>query len=156
MKRMNMNQKFFPALLACVLAVALCAIAPARAEAKLTVTLVNKTDATVSVALGWVSEGGENDGDRSKGWWNVEPGKKRTFSVSYSPVCGYFWYARSLGGKRSWAGTSGNAFWIHPEKPFETHPDKPIRGGRRLYFRPLNEKSTGAGNATATLTFAVK
>lgn len=142
-------------LLSVCLAVALCAFAPDRAEADLTVTLVNKTDATVSVALAWVSEGGENDGDRSKGWWNVEPDAKRTITVDYSPVCGYFWYARSLGGKRSWAAKDGNAFWIHPEKSFETHPDKPICGGRRLYFRPLDVKSK-EGSATATLTFAVK
>ena len=55
----------------------------ARIEAmkpKLSVTLVNKTDAKVFVALarGAQFQGVDEKNDLSKGWWSVEPGETKT------------------------------------------------------------------------------
>ncbi len=127
----------------------------------LLITLTNKTDARVFVAIGVMSEGGEDDGDYSRGWWGVAPGETKTLRPDvYSPVCGYSFYATSLGGKRVWSSKEGNTFWIHPSETFKTHPDHPIQGGKQVMFRYLSvdtvERSDGDYDGKASITFALK
>jgi uncharacterized membrane protein len=120
----------------------------------LVVTLANKTDAPVYVAIGAISGGGESDGDFAKGWWRVDPGQTKNVSVGfYSPVYEYFYYASSMGGKRLWRGKSdGATFWIHPTKAFNSHPDRKIAGGKRVDFRHMGVSTNGK----AKLTFTVR
>ena len=106
-----------------------------------TVKLANKTDAKIFVALAQVSEGGEDSGDRVRGWFAVNPGKTRTVKFgNYSPVMSYFYYATSKGGKRVWGGKKGDhAFWIHPKNAFNVTKNKKVKDGKRVYFRRLGD-----------------
>ena len=154
----HMKGKFFAALLVCLLATLV--ILPARAWAEsgdLKVTVVNKTDATVSVALARC--GGEESYARAKGWWNVKPGEKRTITVEdyYSPVTdSCAWYAESMGGKRVWDAKDGEPFWVHPKKSFEVQQIKRLDGGKKVYFRSLKLNINSNMEATATLTLTAK
>ena len=156
-----MKRIFTRALLACLLAALSCAgAALAEVPDKLTVTLENKTDAKIYFALSAVSGGGINDYDYSWGWWVVQPGKKRTLKFDYSPAYHYGFYAMSPDARRVWAGRnkedkSLGEFWIQTndfKKAFKTHPDKPIKGGKQVFFRSLHESDMGK----AAITFTVK
>ncbi len=144
-------------------ALALCAFGSASPSLasdeypSLKVTLTNKTDARIAVAIASVSEGGENDGDFVCGWWNIEPGDSRTVSAGgyYSVVSGYYFYATSMGGKRIWTEKEGetyNAFWIHPSKAFRGRPFEPIKDGKHVIFRPFSPDRDGQ----IDITFVMK
>ena len=123
---------------AAALLFALAALRGAQAS-ELKITLTNDTDAKVFVAVGATSEGGENDGDFSQGWWGVEPGETKMITIDgYSPVCGYGFYAVSKGGERVWTDKEGNEYWIHPQKTFKIHPDDTLPGGKKVVFRYLS------------------
>ena len=155
----HMKGKFFAALLGCLLAALV--LLPARAWAMWEITVVNKTDATVSLALARTGEE-DDDFDCSKGWWNVEPGKKRTITPGFFGSGNAYWYAQSMGGKRVWGG-NGPAFWVHPNK-FEANPHKPLKGGKKVYFNSLTDEiyhdtatlTVDLFKYTATLTFTAK
>ena len=145
-----MKRIFTRALLVCLLVALLSGAA--RAE-PVTVKLANKTDAKIFVALAQVSEGGEDSGDRVRGWFAVNPGKTRTVKFgNYSPVMSYFYYATSKGGKRIWAGKGddGSTFQIHPTNAFNSHPDKKISGGKKVRFKHLSVSSEGKARVTFT------
>ncbi len=47
-----------------------------------------------------------------------------------------------MGGQRVWGPSDvyeaiGGEYWIHPTKAFETHPDKPVSGGKQIHFHWL-------------------
>ena len=111
----------------------------------LSVSLTNKTDATIYVALGKVSTGNNNAASLSKGWWGVEAGRTKTITFgAYSPANKYYFYAFSRGG-RVWGGNE-KSFWIHPTKAFENHHNKQISGGKEVRFgilRVSNEAKAG-------------
>ena len=130
---------------------------PVSAADKLVISMTNKTDAKVYVAIARMSSGGDDARDFSKGWWGIEPGETKTLKFSYSPVCEYGFYAKSLGGKRVWAGTKdrrlGN-FWVH-QNAFNAHPRKSLPGGKKVSFRHLNVSERGNG-ATARISFTAR
>ena len=116
------SKKFLAALLAC--AVAWMAWAPGAAFAragdnydiprhKLTVTLVNKTNATITVYLSRKEKARQSSYDSVDGPYSVEPGKKRTVSIpdmdteatpnDYNAWYQHGFYATSSAG-RVWAG----------------------------------------------------
>ncbi len=124
--------------------------------AKLSVTLVNKTDAEVFVALASQPDDG---GDAFiVGWFNVEPGKEITVPFdSFNSGASFGYYAESNGGKRVWTAKPGDAryagsFWVHPSDAFESRGGEPIDGGMEVGFRRLKVSSEGK----ATLNFTVK
>lgn len=143
--------------------VALCAVfasvAMAEIPDKLNITLDNKTDSKVFVALAGMSTGGEDEWDYSKGWWGVEPGKTRTVTIDYGPVYEYGYYAFAKDSKQVWEGSvekenNLGMFWIHPSESFNTHPNNPIKGGKKVCFRhiPVGDD----GNITLTFTGSAK
>lgn len=148
---------FSKALLVCLAVLLFAASAFASAEAdddSVTVKLANKTDAKIFVALARISTGGDDRGDKVKGWYTVNPGKTRTVKFGrYSPVNEYFFYATSKSGKRVWNGNKNNdsSFWIHPKDAFDTHPDKKISGGKKVIFRHLNVSSDGKARVNFTV-----
>ena len=148
----NVKQKLFAVLLACALA---SLGAGAALADKLSVSLTNKTDAKVFVAIAGVSTGGESSGDFSKGWYAVEPGQSRTIKFrEYSPVFEYYFYATSKGGKRVWEAKGGNgeSCWIHPKNAFESKGGRKVSGGKKVPFRHLSVGTDGK----AKINFVVK
>ncbi len=146
--------KLAAALAAIVLAIMVSAAAADARNAVVTVT--NATNQKIFIAFGAVSEGGENDNDFSKGWWGIDPGKARAINIgSYSPVYSYFYYAQSADRKHFWAGSrnkqGSQAFWIHPKKAFNIHPDGKLAGGKRILFRPFNINVNGTARLKFTL-----
>ena len=124
--------------------------------AKLSVTLVNKTDAEVFVALASQPDDG---GDAFiVGWFNVEPGKEITVPFdSFNSGASFGYYATSNDWKRVWTARPGDAryagsFWIHPTDHFEHRGGEPIDGGMEVGFRRLKVSSEGK----AALNFTVK
>lgn len=123
---------------------------------KLSVKLVNNTDADIYVALAGWKEDGEDDGSFTKGWYKVEAGKER--NVAYSGLNGVYkfgFYANS-GSKRIWTSKPGEAkyagcFWIHPQKAFDTHNGESVDGGKQVNFRTLKVE-----NENCTIKFSVK
>ncbi len=135
----NRKRKVMTLLLAFMLT-AVCATT-ARCT-PLSVTLANKTDAKVFVAFAEMSTGGDSRGDYSMGWWSVAPGRTRTIRLErYSPVCLYFFYATSKGGRRVWGGDAKE--WVHPSKSFVSKGDSPIPGGKMVGFREFNVGTDG-------------
>ncbi len=114
------------------------------------VSLTNRTDATIYVALGKVSTGGNNAVSLSKGWWGVEPGRSKTLTFgAYSPAYRYYYYAFSRGG-RVWSSNE-KSFWIHPTKAFENHHNKPISGGKEVRFGGLRVSNDAKAGLNFTL-----
>ena len=75
---------------------------------KLSVTLVNKTDAKVFVALARAAmyQDVDESHDISKGWWGVEPGETKTIQPwDYSVHYAYGYYATSRGGQLVWGAS---------------------------------------------------
>ncbi len=133
---------------ACLLTVLFAAPGLAYDDYIVRVKVTNKTNAKVFIAFGntQTDSGGEDidNPDSSKGWWGIDPGKTRTFKTyKYSPFFTVFYYATSMGGKRIWAGNSktGRAFWIHPKKAFTVTNSRKVKGGKRVYFRPLRDSN---------------
>ena len=138
------SKKFFAAVLAC--AAAWMAGAPEAAFARaeydgpmydVTATLVNKTNATIYVALAMRWRGG-GDGrgkwDTLEGWFSVEPGKKSTavFMRRFYHELDWFvygFYATSPAAGRVWAGErkkemdGWNECWVRPEKNLKIRTD---------------------------------
>ncbi len=123
------------------------------------ITLVNKTDLKISVALKWWADGSDNCGG-TKGWYAVEPGESRVISwakidgaavqVGYM---GYYATAKGLVWKGKNEVCTG---WIHPSNAFETTaPDQEIDGGKEVSFCMFNinlDKSRSYGVGTITFS----
>ena len=161
--------KFFAVLLVCVLVcmfwVPCTALANAEGDRYFSVTVVNRTSTRVLFALsknygyydslkGWTSTA---PGDYSQGWWNIEPGRKMSIKVDFHGGCVYGYYAMSPDDGRVWAGSekkgmNAGKFWIHPGRSFRAHPDDPIKGGKKVVFRPLDAYEDKRGNYTIIFT----
>ncbi len=143
-------------IFAILMAFALAAVSAVRAEAQLKIRMTNKTDARIFVAVSEMSTGGDSSGDYTKGWYAVDPGKTKLLKLDgYSPVCAYFYYAISMGGKRVWRGRKGDDganFWIHPTKAFTVRGNDRIRDGKLVRFRYLGVDTKG----NASITFITK
>ena len=126
------------------------------AEAKVTVN--NKINRDVFVALCWTKWTNANEGVVwKKGWYKVEPGKSRTFTmqgIRYKDDMGYYAESSTAGGAKKliWQGNEQNFALlgdIHPTKSFDT-ADCSIDGGKTVRFRHINLKENG-DNFAATL-----
>ena len=122
----------------------------------LSLTLTNKTEAKVHVALAYPNGAIDDDSSNSdvvyvsKGWWTVEPGKTRTLYPCEwydhkldddRPV--YFIYATSMNDTRIWGGSKDDpAYAVDLEKSFEAHGNK-LPGGKRVRFIPLQVSKEG-------------
>jgi hypothetical protein len=135
-----------------------------RADADVKVTFVNKTDRKVSVAtMVYVSA------VRTKGWYNIDPGKSRTLSWTgrdypgrQMSVClGYYAEASKKGAKKfSWSGDWMNGP-IHPTKSFDyregnaerddNYPDDAPEVG----FRQIKNWKFSGNDASATVTLTM-
>ncbi|MCR5346749.1 MAG: hypothetical protein K6E38_03150 [Fretibacterium sp.] len=130
---------------------------PIEEVRNLSVTLVNKTDANIFVALAGWPDSGEDAGSFTRGWYKVEPRKGRT--VTYSNVnlsFGFGFYAKS-GSRLVWTAKPGDSryagrFWIHPQNAFKSFDGKPVKGGKQVNFRTLMVSEDGK----ATINFSVK
>lgn len=91
--------------------------------------LCNKTDSTVSVALGYKSE----DGWQSEGWWNIEGGKCGPLLTG--PLGSRFYYIYAVDSRRG-GEWSGKAFMCTRRKMFtiEGVEDCVARGYERTGF----------------------
>ena len=86
-----------PALVAVALSfVALAAATPAKADLR----LCNKTDGTISVAIGYKAE----DGWRSEGWWNIGGSKCGTLLSGALTSRYYYLYAVDSQHGGEWGG----------------------------------------------------
>ena len=161
MKVIKVTKNFrFPVLLFVMAWAVFCLAVPASAaEAK--VTINNKINRNVFVALCWTKWTSDTEGVMwKKGWYKVEPGKSRTLTIQgirYEDDMGY--YAESSPGsgekKLFWRGNEQNFVLygdIHPTKSFDT-ADCSIDGGEAVRFRYINLKKSGGGfAATLNLT----
>jgi hypothetical protein len=122
----------------CLMFVAVC-IASA-AEAKVTITVENNRDHNLYLAFRWL--GFDSPDDRRAGWYKVAPGATRTitFDIEYTLTAGGFGYfAEGLGKGKYIGGTKsdGMGVIIHTTKSFGGHPEDPIPGGKKVWFKPL-------------------
>jgi hypothetical protein len=150
---MNMGRKFSLALF---LAMAVFIAAP-RAEAEIKVTIKNNRSHSMSFAFCWA--GFDTPDDRRSGWYNVNAGETRTITLKDAVYAltaqGFGYYAKGGGGV--WSGRTNDErrlVIIHPTSAFSGHPDNPISGGERVYFRYI--KLTAAANrqdGSVSLTF---
>jgi len=128
-----------------------------RADADVTITVINNLPHTMSLAFCWAGFDDPDDGKR--GWFNVETGQTRVITlgeVSYrlsSESFGYY----AQGGQTAWGGNLRQVV-IDPKKAFRGHPDDPIEGGITVGFRKVNLKDgdEDGDNGIATLTFNPK
>ena len=145
---------FAPLLFALLLVVCFAAVSDAAVK----ITVKNNRDHTLSLAFRWSGLDWEND--RRFGWRNVKAGETKTFTfedaiyVMTSESFGYY----AQGGKKVWAGKASDEYMgviINPKSAFGGHPDDPINGGKKVYFRRVNLKETGNSrvDGSATLTF---
>ena len=165
---------FVKALLACALA--WMARAPEAAFARdLTATLVNKTNATISVALAvWDLYGTWPDSgvNEAIGWHIVEPGKKRTLILRggknwhcHNPnLYKFSFYAMSHAGGRVWAGEKKKevpVFWVcttNLKAPFVSYNDSFGVSGSfgSLESNELKQAPLEAGKVVAFRPFLVE
>ena len=97
-----------PALVAAALSfIALAAATPAKADLR----LCNKTDGTISVAIGYKAA----DGWRSEGWWNIGGSKCGTLLTGALASRYYYLYAVDYDRGGEW---SGRSFMCTQEKTF--------------------------------------
>ena len=129
------------------------------AEALVKVTLNNNRSHKVFVAFCWL--GFDYKDDRRIGWYPVEAGQSRVINlgeaVSSLTKSGFGFYAMGTmknGKKVYWSGDMKNVI-IHPSKPFDGHPDAPIKGGIEVGFRQMKLRKVGDNNtdAVGTLNF---
>jgi opacity protein-like surface antigen len=146
--------KFTAAFLAVLLAVCFAA---ASADAAIKITIKNNRNHNMTFAFRW--SGFDLPDDRRSGWYNVPSGESKTFTfkdADYFLTAQDFGYYATGGGK-VWQGKSGDErpldVIINPNGKFSGHPDDPITGGKKVFFRHVALKETGANDATATLTF---
>jgi hypothetical protein len=111
----------------------------------------------MSFAFCWA--GFDTPDDRRSGWYIVNAGATRTITLKdavYALTAQEFGYY-AKGGGSAWSGRANEGrrlVIIHPTNAFSGHPDNPIAGGERVYFRYI--KLTAAANrenGSATLTF---
>ena len=147
-----------------LLLVMTCAVfftAPASFAAEAEVTINNKINSNVFVALCWTKWTNDAEGVMwKKGWFKVEPGKSRTITVQgvkHEDDMGYYAESSPGGGEKKliWRGNEQNfALYgdIHPTKAFDT-ADCSIDGGEAVRFRYINLKKSGdIFTATLNLT----
>jgi len=147
----------FAALAVSLAAFAVC-FAP-RSEAAVKVTIKNNRPHNMSFAFCWA--GFDSPDNRRSGWYSVKAGETRTITFKdtvYALTAQEFGYY-ATGGGSVWAGKPSDErpleVIIHPKDKFGGHPDDPISGGKKVYFRHINLKETGdtREDGTATLTF---
>jgi uncharacterized membrane protein len=141
------------------LAVIMAASLVTRAEAKIKVTVNNKTSQKAFIAFGY----GTFDGYGTKGWYSVEAGKSKTITVdAVSSLSRHelYWYAHSEGKNLIWEGDRKE--WLHPTKAFEyeynDRDDGPEEGGAaQAGFRTAKIKDSGDNeNGTAAINLTAK
>jgi hypothetical protein len=152
---MKKFRAFFTAF--CVISAVVCFSAVSEAAVKITVK--NNRDHGLSLAFRW--SGFDMPDDRRSGWYAVPSGESKTFTfkdvVYYLTVQDIGYYA--TGGGKVWAGKSSDerplGVIIHPKNKFGGHPDDPIDGGKKVYFRHISLKQTDKAreNGSATITF---
>lgn len=103
----------------------LISAAPARADLR----LCNKTDSTVSIALGYKSQ----EGWRSEGWWNIDGGKCGPLLTG--PLGSRYYYIYAVDSRRG-GEWSGKAFMCTRRKMFTIQgvEDCVARGYERTGF----------------------
>jgi hypothetical protein len=145
------------ALAVCVFTTALCFSAKADAEVK--ITIKNNRSHNLSLAFRWA--GFDTPDDKRSGWYTVKAGESRTITFEdavYALTAEDFGYYATGGGK-VWQGSADDErphpVIIHPKKKFSGHPEDPISGGKKVYFRHVSLKETDGSreNGSATLTF---
>ena len=120
-----MKHRFFAALLLALLCAGMAWAEP------VTVKLANKTDAKIFVALAQVSEGGEDSGDRVKGWFTVNPGKTRTVISLVDVLSRQNWVTNVLflADRTSLVKQAHDAFKDHlPDYPRSVISDAALKG----------------------------
>jgi uncharacterized membrane protein len=125
---------------------AVCIVSVSEAEARVTIGVQNTTKDKVYLAFRW--SGFDMPDDRRQGWFVVQAGKFEAFTfedVVYGLTADDFGYYAEGGGK-VWAGKSSDKHMgviIHSTKSFKGHPDAPISGGKKVYFKRLSLKQLG-------------
>jgi uncharacterized membrane protein len=136
----------------------MASIATARAEAKIKVTVNNKTSQKILIAFGYDLF----DPYETKGWYGVEAGKSRIITVDTASSLTRHelaWYANSANKKLIWKGDRKE--WVHPTKPFEYEyfpGEKPDEDGAvQVGFRIAKIKDSGDNeNGTVTINLTAK
>jgi len=127
--------------------------------AAVTITIQNNRDHNLSFAFCWA--GFDQPDDRRIGWYNVKAGESKTFTfkdADYPLTAQDFGYYATGGGK-VWSGKADDErplpVIIHLKRAFKGHPEDPIDGGKKVYFRHINLKqaSNDPANGSATLNF---
>jgi uncharacterized membrane protein len=136
----------------------LVSVAAVSAEAKIKVTVNNKTSQKIFIAFGYDLL----DPYETKGWFGVEAGKSRVITVDTASSLTQFklaWHAKSANNKLVWKGERKE--WVHPTKPFEyeyfpgERPDED--GAVQVGFRIAKIKdSDDRENGTATINLTAK
>ena len=150
--------KQFKVLVPLFLALLLVVCVAAASDAAVSVTVKNNRSQALSIAFR--SSGFDGPDDRRSGWHNVPAGTSKTFTfkeVSHTmTVSDFGYYAKS--GKDVWAGKSSDErplpVIINPKGNFSGHPEDPISGGQKVFFRHATLKeTTNPDNGAVTLTF---
>ena len=127
--------------------------------AAVTITIQNNRDHNLSFAFCWA--GFDQPDDRRIGWYNVKAGESKTFTfkdADYPLTAQDFGYYATGGGK-VWSGKADDErplpVIIHLKRAFKGHPEDPIDGGKKVYFRhiKLKQASNDPANGSATLNF---
>ena len=127
--------------------------------AAVSITIHNNRDHNLSFAFCWA--GFDKPDDRRTGWYNVKAGESKTFTfkdAQYALTAQDFGYYATGGGK-VWSGKADDErplpVIIHLKRAFKGHPEDPIDGGKKVYFRHINLKqaSNDPANGSATLNF---
>ncbi|MDD2452660.1 MAG: hypothetical protein PHI81_03235 [Synergistaceae bacterium] len=141
----------------CVFAASLSFASSSLAAVKITVQ--NNRSHSLSFAFCWA--GFDIPDDRRIGWYNVKAGESKTFTfkdADYPLTAQDFGYYATGGGK-VWSGKADDErplpVIIHLKRAFKGHPEDPIDGGKKVYFRHINLKqaSNDPANGSATLNF---
>jgi uncharacterized membrane protein len=147
-----MKRRHFLALTMALLLAPLMVSSPVFAADSLEVAVTNRTDANVWIAFGMAAE---DEGNFSKGWWEIAPGQTRVIKpFRYTPVYGYYYFAFNPKMNRYWHGKNmpnGTPFLINKNKSFNVRPGQRLPGGVSYVFVPLNERQ-----GKARLTFRLR
>lgn len=112
-----------------------------RGESAITITINNNRPHALFMAFRW--SGFDLPYDRRSGWYNVKAQSSRTitFKNAVYPLTAedFGYYAK--GGGLVWSGKEDvenpMAVIINPKKAFGGHPEDPVEGGEKVYFRPV-------------------